>query len=179
MRTFIAIEIPRQIKKKIDQLIAQEKNNQLPIKWTKFENLHITLKFLGEIDDVKKREIIHVLEETSKAFTPFIVNLDGIGCFPHPGNPRVLWIGVKHGVAMVTDIACNIEKSMVDIGFMKEKRFHAHVTIGRTRKPCKIENILAKPFYSEDFSVESISLFKSNLTPQGPQYEILAKFKLG
>ncbi|MGB3340670.1 MAG: RNA 2',3'-cyclic phosphodiesterase [bacterium] len=179
MRTFLAIEIPGQIKRKVDQLITQEKNNRLPMKWIKFENLHITLKFLGEIEESKRREIIPVLERTCKTFTPFSINLEGIGSFPHPGNPRVLWIGVKYGVTVLTSVACEIEKDLGAIGFKKDEHFHAHLTIGRTRKFCKVDSILAKPFISENFPVNSITLFKSTLTTQGSQYEILAKFSLG
>jgi len=178
MRTFLAIEIPEQIKRKVDQLITQEKKNQLPIKWTKFENLHITMKFLGEIEESKKLEIIPVLERTCKPFAPFNINLEGIGCFPHPGNPRVLWIGVKLGVAALTAIACGIEKDLSAIGFMKDKDFHAHLTIGRTRKFCKVDSFLAKPFTTEDFSVNSVTLFESILKPEGPIYSTLKKFNL-
>lgn len=176
MRTFLAIEVPECLKKKIDQLIIQEKNNELPIKWTKYENLHITLKFLGEIDETMKQKIIPVLEKISKNFSPFKIGLSDIGCFPHPGNPRVLWIGVKQGASILTDIAGEIDKALYALGFIKDKRFHGHLTIGRTKKHCRIDHILTREFTSEEFTVDSVTLFRSSLTPQGPQYEILNKF---
>jgi len=178
MRTFLAFEIPDKIKKEVDRLIAEEKKKSLPIKWVKFENLHITLKFLGEIEESKIREIIPILEDTTKNFTGFDINLEGIGCFPHPGNPRVLWIGVKNGVTMLTDIAREIEKNLGAAGFQEDKRFHAHLTFARTRKFCKLDKILALPFTTEDFSVNSVTLFESVLKPEGPVYAALKKFNL-
>jgi 2'-5' RNA ligase len=178
MRSFLAIEIPGQIRKKVNQLITQEKKNRLPIKWIRFENLHITMKFLGEIDESKQREIIPVLERICKTFIPFNINLEGIGCFPHVRNPRVLWIGVKYGVTVLTDIACEIEKNLGAIGFIRDKHFHAHLTIGRTRKFCKVDSLLAKPFISENFPVNSITLFESILKPEGPIYQALKIFNL-
>ncbi len=178
MRTFLAIEIPEHIRREVDQLIRQEKNNLLSIKWTKFENLHITLKFIGEIDESKKEEIIPVLERISETCAPFNMNLAGVGCFPHPGNPRVLWIGVKNGVTALTDIAGEIDQNIGALGFIEDKRFHAHLTIGRTRKYCKVDSILARPFFTEDFPVDSVTLFESILKPEGPIYSVLRKFNL-
>jgi 2'-5' RNA ligase len=178
MRTFLAVEIPNKIRRKVDQLISEEKNKNLPMKWVKFENLHITLKFLGEIEESKIKEIISILEDTTKSYTGFDINLEGIGCFPHPDNPRVLWIGVKHGITMLTDIAREIEKNLGAAGFREDKRFHAHLTLARTRKFCKLDKILALPFTTENFSVNSVTLFESILKPEGPIYAALKKFNL-
>lgn len=179
MRTFLAIELPEQIRRKVDRFIGEEKKNRLPIKWVKFENLHITLKFLGEIDDKKKQEILPALEETGNNKRSFQMNLEGIGCFPHPGNPRVLWIGVKLGHELLIDIAGELEEKLSQYGFKMEKRFHGHLTIGRIKKFCKVDDILTKTYKSEVFPVTAITLFKSALTPQGPIYEALDKFNLG
>jgi len=179
MRTFLAVEIPKHIRKKINNFIEEEKSKGLPIKWVKFENLHITLKFLGEINEKKRQEILPVLEETGKSKRSFQMNLEGIGCFPHPGNPRVLWIGVKLGHELLIDIAGELEEKLSQFGFKMEKRFHRHLTIGRIKKFCKVDDILARTYKSEVFPVTAITLFKSSLTPQGPIYEALEKFNLG
>lgn len=179
MRTFLAIEIPDKLKRKIDNFIADARDAELPIKWVQFNNLHITLKFLGEIDEPQKQEIESIIIDLCKCHIPFEMNLEGIGCFPHPRNPRVLWIGVKQGIELLTDISCEIEKKFSDLGFKEEKRFHAHLTIGRVKKACSVDSILSKRFISENFPVTSIAFFKSSLTSQGPVYEALAKFKLG
>jgi len=178
MRTFLAVEIPGYIRKKINNFIEEEKSKELPIKWVKFENLHITLKFLAEIDENKKEEIIPVVKELCKKYVRFNMNLQGLGCFPDPRNPRVLWIGVAQGKEILCNIARELEENLVQFGFKKEKRFHAHLTIGRIKKFCKVDDILAKNIDTEIFSVDSIVLFKSKLKPEGPIYQELEKFTL-
>lgn len=178
MRTFLAVEVPEQIRKNIDHFIRVEAKRELPIKWVKFENLHITLKFLGEIDDGKKAEILHVMKEIVKKYEPFNTQLSGIGCFPNPTNPRVLWVGVRDGSEMLCDIAGEIEKDLAHLGFKDEKRFHPHLTIGRIKKFCKIDHILEKMLESEPFSINAVTLFKSTLKPEGPIYTSLDRFQL-
>lgn len=179
MRTFLAVEIPEQVRRKVDRFINEEKKNRLPIKWIKIDNLHITLKFLGEIDEKKQQEILSVLEDISESKPSFQMDLEGVGCFPHLKNPRVLWIAVQQGNEVLTDIANELEEGLSPFGFKTEKRFHGHLTIGRVKKFCKVDDILARSFKSEVFSACAITLFKSTLTPQGPIYETLEKFNLG
>ncbi len=178
MRTFLAVEVPKHIRKKIDSLIQEEKKKDLPIKWVAFDNLHITLKFLGEIDEKKKGEITPVITEIGKALTSFKISLEGLGCFPSPRSPRVLWIGVAEGSEILNKMATELEERLSQFGFKKEKRFHAHVTIGRIKKPCTIDDILQKTIKTEAFSVDAITFFKSTLKPEGPIYEVLEKFTL-
>ena len=173
MRAFIATMVPEGIRKKITDFINKEKRKEQPIKWVNFENLHITLKFLGEISEEKKNEIITVLTETAKKFTPFQVGLEGIGCFPSSKNPRVLWIGVATGNEQLCNIANELEENLSQLGVKKEKRFHAHLTIGRIKKFCKVDDVLEKNIMFEPFTVHSITLFKSTLKPKGPIYEAI------
>lgn len=179
MRTFIAIEVPEKIRKHIDSVVMEEKKRNLPIKWIKFQNFHITLKFLGEINEPKKNEIIPLMTDVSKKFSTFEVGFEGIGCFPNPRNPRVLWIGVTEGSEKLCEIAQNLEGALSRCGFKEEKRFHSHLTIARIKKSCKVDDILKRTIKFEPFSVNSIILFKSTLTSEGPIYEVLQKFTLG
>jgi 2'-5' RNA ligase len=179
MRTFIAIEVPEKIRKEIDNVITDEKKRDLPIKWVKYENLHITLKFLGEINENKKIEIAPALQEIANKVTPFNISLEGIGCFPTPKNPRVVWIGVKLGKENLCSIAQNVETALVGYGFKEEKRFHPHLTIGRVKKLCSVNEILERQIMSDPFLVNSIVLFKSTLKPEGPIYEVLQAFPFG
>lgn len=179
MRTFLAIEVPQYLRKKVDSLIQEEKKRGLPIKWVACDNLHITLKFLGEIDGIKKDEIAPVIAEVSKRYTPFKVRLEGLGCFPSPRNPRVLWVGVTDGAETLGRLASDLEERLSQFDFKKEKRFHAHLTIGRIKKFCKIDDILSKSITTDAFGVDAITLFKSTLKPEGPIYEELKKFTLG
>ncbi|MDH4210278.1 MAG: RNA 2',3'-cyclic phosphodiesterase [candidate division WOR-3 bacterium] len=178
MRTFLAVEVPQQERKIIDDFILTEAKSELPIKWVKFENLHITLKFLGEIDEKKKTDITPVIETICREHSSFKVKLEGLGCFPHPRNPRVLWVGVTQGGNELCAIADALEKELAQFGFKEEKRFHAHLTIGRIKKNCKVDDIVAKNIYTESFEVAAVVLFKSTLKPEGPVYDQLCSFTL-
>ncbi len=179
MRTFIAIEVPERIRKKIDGLIKETTQKKLPIKWVKFENLHITLKFLGEIDEKKKHELVPAIAEISKNFKPFQIGLHGISCFPSPKNPRVIWVGLKEGGEQICEIANTLEERLGQCGFPKEeKKFHAHLTIGRVKIFCNIDDILKKEITTEIFPIDALVLFKSTLKIEGPIYEVLEKFTL-
>jgi 2'-5' RNA ligase len=178
MRTFLAVEIPCSIRRKIETLIKGLQQENLPIKWVTYENLHITLKFLGEIDENQKKDITLLMNKINK-YEHFSVNLSSIGCFPNAQRPRVLWVGVEKGKDELTQIATDLDQTFVNLGFREEKRFHAHVTIGRTRKPCNIHDVLGEEFKSKIFPVDAIVLFKSILTPQGAVYQVLEKYKLG
>jgi 2'-5' RNA ligase len=179
MRTFIAIEVPEKIRKEIDNVITDEKKRGFPITWVKFANLHITLKFLGEIDESKKEKITPVLKRVVNDVTPFHVSLEGIGCFPTPKNPRVIWVGVKEGQENLCSIAQRVETALAQYGFKEEKRFHPHLTIGRIKKFCRVDEMLSRQISSDLFAVNTIVLFKSTLKPDGPTYEALHTFPFG
>ncbi|UCG29525.1 MAG: RNA 2',3'-cyclic phosphodiesterase [candidate division WOR-3 bacterium] len=179
MRTFIAVEVPQQVRKIIDDFIHTEAKRELPIKWVKFENLHITLKFLGEIDESKKTDITPSIESICGKQNPFTVKMGGLGCFPNPKNPRVIWVGVTQGGGELCTIADALEKEIVQFGFKEEKRFHPHLTIGRVKKRCGVEDILAKTIHTDPFEVSSVVLFKSTLKPEGPVYDELGRFTIG
>ncbi len=147
------------------------------VRWEKKENLHITLKFLGETD--KKIDIEAKIKEAVKQFSPFMVSLKGIGAFPSPKRARILWIGVKEGVKHLTDLFVALEKKIHELGFEKEMRkFTPHITFARVKngKYSLSENI---DFSFDPFPVNEVALFKSTLTPKGAIYETLSSSPLG
>jgi len=181
MRTFIAIELPKNIKDSLSQLQAELKSSNADVKWVAPENIHLTLKFLGEIDDKKSEKIIQIIEEVAKGKNKFQVRISLLGAFPKIGSPRVIWVGIEAGDKETKEIAEELEEKIAKIGVPKEKRpFSSHITIGRLRSPLKRE-ILIKYLKEKsglggkilEFSADKITLFKSTLTPKGPIYEIL------
>ncbi|UCD05082.1 MAG: RNA 2',3'-cyclic phosphodiesterase [candidate division WOR-3 bacterium] len=178
MRTFLAVEVPQKERRIISDFVLSSAKHELPIKWVKFENMHITLKFLGEIDEKKKAEITPVIKDICMRHSPFTVKMEGLGCFPNPRSPRVIWIGVTQGGEELCTIADALEKELARFGFNEEKRFHPHLTIGRIKKHCRVDNILDKPIRTDQFEVTSIVLFKSTLKPEGPIYDQLLNFML-
>jgi 2'-5' RNA ligase len=179
VRTFLGIELPKQVRENIDSIIQEEKRKSLPVKWVARENLHVTLKFLGEIHEGQQDTILPIIRSVCAKHKPFEMNIQGIGCFPNSRNPRVLWIGVSTGADMLTGLAMDLEQNLSTLGFKKEKRFHPHVTIGRTRKPCHPDEVLKREFTSEIFFIKDITFFKSTLTPAGPIYTSLARIPIG
>ncbi|MEO0185059.1 MAG: RNA 2',3'-cyclic phosphodiesterase [candidate division WOR-3 bacterium] len=179
MRTFIAVEIPEKQKKLIWDFILEHKKGNPPIKWVAFENLHITLKFLGEIDEKKINLMVSALTTISARTKSFKLKLENPGCFPSVRNPRVLWIGVTTGAQELTGLATDIENSLTQFGIKKEdKKFHPHLTIGRIKTSCRVDEIVAKIIQTEEFLINEFVLFKSTLLPSGPVYEKLKNFAL-
>jgi 2'-5' RNA ligase len=186
MRTFIAIELPQEIKSALSNIQAELKQAHADVKWVKPENIHLTLKFLGEIDETLVEKICAILEDIARQNTPFNLSLSDLGAFPKLNYPRVIWIGVTNDQPVVK-IAEEIEKEAVEIGLPSESRpFSSHITVGRVRsglnRGALIEklNFLKKNFPPSklEFKVHSLTLFKSTLTPSGPIYEALSTYPL-
>jgi 2'-5' RNA ligase len=173
MRTFIAVQIPEDIRRKVTGFTDGHKKKALPVKWVSYENLHITVKFLAEIDDTMKQRVTAVLQETCLRHSRFEIGFSGVGCFPDRKRPRVLWIGIEPGAVQLSAMARDIDELLEPLGFRKDERFHPHLTIGRIKKPCRIDGVLQTEFRTEPFPVHTVTLFRSTLTPQGPRYSSL------
>lgn len=182
MRAFIAIELPGEVKDLLARLQDQLKASGADVKWVSPLNIHLTLKFLGEINDKELDKISQILEETAKEKHPFYIRLSSVGAFPRIDFPRVIWVGIDKGDTEAKDITKILEQKLAKIGIPKETRpFSSHITIGRLRsslnreKLAKNLNILADNFGKQnvEFLVNKITLFKSTLTPKGPIYEVL------
>ncbi|MFA4641325.1 RNA 2',3'-cyclic phosphodiesterase [Pyrococcus kukulkanii] len=182
MRAFIAIDVSEEVRDAIVKAQDFIGTKEAKIKFVERENLHITLKFLGEITQEQAEEIKRVLAEIAKRHKKHEVRVKGIGVFPNPNYVRVIWAGVENDEG-IKAIAQDIEGELSKLGFKKDKEFVAHVTIGRV-KFVKDKLGLAmklKELANEDFGtfrVEAIELKKSTLTPKGPIYETLARFEL-
>jgi len=181
IRSFIAIELSESIKKELAQLQEELKSCSADVKWTKPENIHLTLKFLGSVDEVQINQIKSILDKVASNCKPFKISLFKIGCFPKLDYPRVVWVGIDKGCSDAEAIAKDIEEDLSKIGFTKEKRsFSAHLTLGRVRSGKNRKNLVEKIKSLEfDSSTEmlakEITLFKSTLTPKGSIYTSLHK----
>ena len=182
MRAFIAIEVSDEVRDNL--LKAQERigSKSAKIKFVERENFHVTLKFLGEIDEVTAEEVKRALGEIARKHKKHRARVKGIGVFPNPNYVRVIWAGIENDEG-IKAIAKDVEREMRRLGFKKDKDFVAHITIGRVKfVRNKLELAMAlKDLANEDFGefdVEAIELKKSTLTPKGPIYETVARFEL-
>jgi 2'-5' RNA ligase len=187
MRTFIAIELPPEIKDKLSRLQVQLQNSGADVKWVKAQNIHLTLKFLGDRDEKKVEQISRILEETALGQQAYLVRLFSLGAFPKITSPRVIWVGINKGDRETKEIADTLEEKIAKLGIPKEDRpFSSHITIGRTRSGLNRQRLaedlekLAAILDEEnlEFRVEKITLYKSTLTPQGPIYNVLKEVNL-
>ncbi len=186
MRTFVAIEIEQNLKEKIYKFIttsqAQIKSNK--ISWVKKENLHVTLKFIGEIEEKKVENIKEVLNKLIKNFTQFSFSIRNIGVFPDVKKPRVIWLGIEDKTKILGLLSKEIEDELFKIGLPKEnKEFVSHLTIGRIKNLTNVSEIekYIRGNPNTDFGenkVEFITFFQSILKPEGPTYIPIEKFYL-
>ena len=182
IRTFIAIEVPRAIQDKISSLQDALKKEGGKISWVKPENIHLTLKFLGNVEESKIDQIGEALTKAAERITPFNMIVKGTGAFPDMRRPRVIWVGVEEASGQLLNIFNEIEKELSKIGFQKEeRRFSPHLTIGRVKTPSGISRLVDKlkttDFLGGEFTAGEVVLMKSDLKPTGAVYTPLRKVK--
>lgn len=180
MRTFIAIEVPETIKRALAEMQRALKDIGADAGWTNPDGIHLTLKFLGEIDPGLLPEVAGCCRAAVSGATPFTMTLDGTGVFPNFRNPRVLWAGLKEESGMLQALQLRLEDELSAIGFKPEdKPFNPHLTICRIRSLKKSRELLARAEMYDlpeiSFEVRDIRVFKSELSPAGARYTELVK----
>jgi len=183
IRSFICIVLPEELKAKIATVQSQLRGEPVDVSWTKPENVHLTLKFLGDVEEAQLDAIKEVVTQTAKAHSQFELVASGCGVFPNERNPRVLWIGLKDEEGRVQSLAQEIEEKLAAIGFAKEGRpFTPHLTIGRIRSGRNAREFartfMAVDFPPHRFAVEQIVLMRSDLRPTGAIYTPLHSVNL-
>ncbi len=176
-RLFVAVDLPDSLKAEISELSAY---GMPGVAWVDSNQLHISLRFIGEVDDQVSDQLKTCLLKIHQQ--PFDLNLRGVGTFPQGKNPRVIWVGVEKSDPLVK-LRNKIEHQINSIGIKGEHRkFHPHVTIGRVKsnKIKRIGDYLVHYdlFQSEPFSVGFFSLFSSFLTTSGAKYTKEAEYSL-
>lgn len=184
IRSFIAIELSPENQAKLSQIIKELKTSGADVKWVRPENIHLTLKFLGQVETKQIPEITEILEETAKGFDKFEIQLNELGAFPKIHSPRVIWVNANEPTGIISTIVFQLEERLEKLGFAKEGReFTAHITIGRVRSSDGRINLVDKlkqtkissPIIQE---VNKLTLFKSTLTPSGPIYGVINQANL-
>lgn len=184
MRTFLAIEIEDYIKNKISetQHMIEEKDSA-KIKYVETENIHLTLKFFGEIDEKQLNEIIEIIDKTIEKYGKYPLKIVNVGAFPNIYRPRVIWTGIKDK-NITSNLIKELDTEFNKIGFKKEKEYIPHITIGRVKDVSDKEKLsdtlkLLKKRYHGKMEVKKICIKSSKLTPDGPIYKNIKEFELG
>ena len=183
MRLFIAVNISQEIKDRIIFIQTIFKKSSADVRWITPDNLHLTLKFLGEVSDSKIAIVTEKVKQSVAGVKKFEVDFGGVDVFPDKSFPRILWLGVTKGKNELASLAQKIDNSLEEIGFEKEKRqFSAHLTIGRIKSHKNKEKLFSivekTPADKISDVVEFVYLMKSTLTPQGSIYDVVEKFQL-
>jgi 2'-5' RNA ligase len=184
-RTFIAIEIPGDLRTRITQHIARLRSEYPDVRasWTRTENLHLTLKFLGNVSLDRIGGITTATEAAARSATEFKVSIGGVGIFPPAGRPNVLWIGIADASGRLSDLYDALEDHCAETGFPREARaYHPHLTIARLRNKggsrALAESHRQIGFPSQTFTVSELVVFRSELLSEGSKHTALSRHQL-
>ncbi len=183
MRCFIAVELDSFIRDNLSALRKQLQTElwgyEKGIKWVKSENLHVTVKFLGDVDDNKIMDVCKGCDEAASEHSTFDIEVGNAGYFPPRASARVIWAGLTQGAEQLRNLFASVEDNMEMLGFDKEnKPFSPHITLARIknsengRKAASIiDDLVTHPFGVQ--GVEALTIFSSNLTSDGPVYNVV------
>ena len=184
MRTFIAIEIPDEIKREMAKVQEKLKRANVDASWTRPEGIHLTLKFLGEVPEAKVSGIMDSLVRAVGDAKKFRLETAGAGAFPNAKNARVVWHGLSGELDRLSALQASVEDAMAEIGFEREdRRFSPHLTLARIkfiRSRDAWQNALdeIKDVRLPGFEVGAISLMKSELRREGAVYAEMGRVEL-
>jgi 2'-5' RNA ligase len=184
IRCFVAVELPDGLKREISSRTEGLRKCGADAKWIRAENLHLTLKFLGNTSEDKLPDIKEALLKAVQGHKSFEMRLKGAGVFPDRKRPRVVWVGLEDSDELVS-IQRDVEEAMAGVGFEPEGRAYSpHLTIGRLKSPRRRDILLREldSLVGVEFGwvdVEQISLMQSTLKPSGAEYSRLLAAPLG
>ena len=181
IRSFIAIPLESEVSRGATKLIQRLRHDGDAIRWVPTDNLHLTLKFLGEVDNVEIPEICTAMRRVCEGFEPFNLSFDGIGGFPDLARLRVIHVAVDDASGALVRLVSELESQLAELGFKPEPRdYRPHLTLGRTRSGSRgvnaevIERIRQEEHVRlGDMRVESIQLIGSFLEKRGPSYQTM------
>ena len=176
LRTFVAVPITDPVLDFLRQIQKQLQSSGMNIRWVAVKNIHLTLKFLGEVETSQVNAVIEQMDNAAKSFSPFWLSAKGVGVFPNFRNARIIWVGLTGDRQRLEAMRATLESKLASAGFRADsRRFHAHLTIGRTRQRIESQTMQTslKPLTevtSESFRVNQLNLYKSDLKPTGAEY---------
>jgi len=182
VRTFIAVCIPSALRRDLEEFTNRLRRSRADVKWVRLENMHLTLKFLGNVAADRLQPVFRAVERAVSGRRSFDIQFGGCGTFPGGGHPRVLWVGLRQGAESLRDLAAAVDESLAAEGFERERRpFSAHLTLGRVRSQQGIKacvEAMQTGIELEPFRVKEVTIFRSDLHPSGPKYTPLHSIQL-
>ncbi len=183
MRTFIAVPLPPECRQMLEQIQAKLRSSGADVRWVSVSSIHLTLKFLGEIDPAAVGPLAGALRTASASHTCFTLRIHGVGAFPNVRSPKVVWCGVDGEIQRLQQLRAAVEQTCTELKFPPEERdFHPHLTLGRVQGKRNLQRL--QDYIKIDFGlecpihVERYEIFKSTLAPRGAIYEVLDSIAL-
>jgi 2'-5' RNA ligase len=188
-RTFIAIELDQELRENLGRLQTRLRDQLSPrsVRWVRPDGIHLTLKFLGDTPQEKLAEIQAALGQAATEVGPFTFSVGGLGCFPNPRQPRVVWVGLQEPSGELARLQKAVEAYVAPLGFPTEKRaFSPHLTLGRVQRYASHsearevgEVVTASAIGTiDEMRVTVVSYIKSDLKPSGAVYTTLFEARL-
>jgi len=181
IRSFIAIDLPDSLRRRLEALVQDLRKSNAQVGWVRIEGIHLTLKFLGNVEPGLIEEIKPVLAGVALQTPPISIEPAGCGAFPTIKSPRVVWVGLRGQIGPLAELVRRVELAMAPFGFRPEGRpFKPHITLGRVKGSRRLEALQQILFAHRDFTAEpfdavEVVLYKSDLRPDGARYAPLLK----
>jgi len=187
-RLFVAIFPPAQIQQRLAEAARAVDTGLSPkaVAWTRQEQIHLTLNFLGNVECSRVNEFARTIGETCLRTAPHFLQAQGIGCFPSASRPQIIWAGLAGAGAVLQELKKWLDESLATLGYLPETRpFHPHLTIGRVKQ---LKTSDRRPFAATlrqwrekefgSWTAERIDLMRSMLSPTGANYSLVQSFVL-
>jgi len=181
LRVFLGVELSSELRQKLADLQNQLRNTLPSVNWVRPESIHLTLKFLGDVAPAMVEQLLTALEPFRKSQAPITEEIQGLGVFPHIRRPRILWIGCTGNIPSLLNLVSQIEGALEPLGFPPEnKPYHPHLTLARIKHDnSKVGGVLIHSALLEQprnmgvLRIDRITLFRSELSPHGAEYNSL------
>ncbi len=185
-RTFVAIAASPEVRQRAQKAIARLRSSADNVKWVAPENMHWTMQFLGDVNDIELADVCRQVALVAKQQEPFQIVASGVGAFPSVDRPRALWLGAAQGAEALCTLQDAIEDSLSELGFRGERRrFVPHLTLGRVGSGSHGGANLAEQvrlmanFDGGAMLVKQVTVFSSELEREGPTHHVLSRALLG
>jgi RNA 2',3'-cyclic 3'-phosphodiesterase len=186
IRTFIAIDVDKPVHNRLIELQETLADSGTDVKWVEESNLHLTLLFLGEVEDKQLHQVCRTVADVSAQHAPFALSLEKVGCFPNLRRPRILWAGVGEGLQELVKLHDDLEEPLLDMGcYRREERdYTPHLTLGRIKGDnvtAKLNELILKnqEWSGGQSTIREVLVMSSKLRGDGPEYTVMARAKLG
>lgn len=186
IRTFIAVDVGDTIRASAVGLQRRLERTAAGVKWVEADNLHITLLFLGEVDELEVLRVCRAVAAVAQTTAPFTLVVEGLGAFPHTRRPKILWVGVKDGTEELRHLHEALEAPLLAMGAYRreERAYTPHLTLGRLSDEDRADRwapVFTKhaDWQAGETTVSEVLVMSSELRREGPVYTVLSRTQLG